>query len=114
MIWHSTDLLNWTPVTAALHENIGTVWAMDLVKHAGRYYLYIPVLQDAGTAIYVIHAGDIRGPWSAPVDLKIPGCIDPGHVVGEDGRRYLFVNGGRRGFLVSLDPATLTFRVGSS
>lgn len=96
VIWHSRDLLNWTPVTAALTQPIGTVWAMDLVKHQGRYYLYIPVLQDAGTGIYVIHADDIRGPWSAPVDLKIPGCIDPGHVVGEDGRRYLFVNGGRR------------------
>ena len=96
VIWHSTDLVNWAPVTAALHENIGTVWAMDLVKHAGRYFLYIPVLQERGTGIYVIHADDIRGPWSAPVDLKIPGCIDPGHVVGEDGRRYLFVNGGRR------------------
>ncbi|MCE4538036.1 family 43 glycosylhydrolase [Pelomonas sp. P7] len=96
VIWHSTDLVNWTPVTAALHENIGTVWAMDLVKHRGRYYLYIPVLRDAGMGIFVIHADDIRGPWSAPVDLNIPGCIDPGHVVGEDGRRYLFVNGGRR------------------
>jgi xylan 1,4-beta-xylosidase len=30
------------------------------------------------------------------VDLHIAGCIDPGHVRGEDGRRYLFVNGGRR------------------
>ncbi|MFG6459481.1 family 43 glycosylhydrolase [Roseateles sp. BYS96W] len=96
VIWHSTDLVNWTPVTAALTQPIGTVWAMDLIKHAGRYYLYIPVLNDAGTGIYVIHADDIRGPWSAPIDLKIPGCIDPGHVVGEDGRRYLFVNGGRR------------------
>lgn len=96
VIWHSQDLVNWTPVTAALHQPIGTVWAMDLIKHQGRYYLYIPVLQDAGTGIYVIHTSDIRGPWSAPIDLKIPGCIDPGHVVGEDGRRYLFVNGGRR------------------
>jgi xylan 1,4-beta-xylosidase len=96
VIWHSQDLLNWTPITAALTQPIGTVWAMDLIKHAGRFYIYIPVLNDAGTGVYVIHADDIRGPWSAPVDLKIPGCIDPGHVVGEDGRRYLFVNGGRR------------------
>ena len=96
VIWHSQDLVNWTPITAALMQPIGTVWAMDLIKHQGRYFIYIPVLQDAGTGIYVIHADDIRGPWSAPVDLKIPGCIDPGHVVGEDGRRYLFVNGGRR------------------
>lgn len=96
VLWHSQDLVNWAPVTAALTQNIGTVWAMDLVKHQGRYYLYVPVLQDAGTAIHVIHADDIRGPWSAPIDLHIHGCIDPGHVVGEDGRRYLFVNGGRR------------------
>ena len=96
VIWHSQDLVNWTPITAALTQPIGTVWAMDLVKHAGRYFIYIPVLQDAGSGIYVIHADNIRGPWSAPIDLKVPGCIDPGHVVGEDGWRYLFVNGGRR------------------
>jgi xylan 1,4-beta-xylosidase len=96
VIWHSQDLVNWVPICAALTQAIGTVWAMDLIKHAGRYFIYIPVLQDAGTALYVIHADDIRGPWSAPIDLKIPGCIDPGHAVGEDGRRYLFVNGGRR------------------
>ena len=96
VIWHSRDLVNWVPITAALTEPVGTVWAMDLVKHDGRYFLYIPVLRDEGTGILVVHASDIRGPWSAPVDLKIPGCIDPGHVVGEDGHRYLFVNGGRR------------------
>ena len=44
----------------------------------------------------VIHADAIRGPWSDPIDLKIPGHIDPGHVVGEDGKRYLFLNGGKR------------------
>lgn len=96
IIWHSRDLLSWTPICAALSQPIGTVWAMDLIKHAGRFYIYIPVLQQAGTALYVIHADDIRGPWSAPIDLKLAGCIDPGHAVGEDGRRYLFVNGGRR------------------
>jgi xylan 1,4-beta-xylosidase len=96
VIWHSRDLVNWTPITAALTRPIGTVWAMDLVKHNGRYYLYIPVLRDEGTTIFVTHAADIRGPWSEPVDLKLPGCIDPGHAVGEDGKRHLFVNGIRR------------------
>ena len=38
----------------------------------------------------------MRGPWSEPIDLGIRGAIDPGHVVGEDGRRYLFVSGVRR------------------
>lgn len=96
VIWHSKDLVNWTPICAALTKPIGDVWAMDLVKHGGRYYLYIPALGDDGSAIYVIHADDIRGPWSEPTDLNLPGCIDPGHAVGEGGERYLFVNGIRR------------------
>jgi xylan 1,4-beta-xylosidase len=96
VIWHSTDLVNWTPIGAALTEYIGSVWAMDLVKHDGRYYIYIPAVGSNSMAIYVIYADDIRGPWSQPKDLGIPGAIDPGHVVGEDGKRYLFVNGVRR------------------
>ncbi|MGW8392615.1 family 43 glycosylhydrolase [Pseudoduganella sp. HUAS MS19] len=92
VIWHSRDLVNWAPLGAALTKPIGNVWAMDLAKHQGRYFLYIP----AGDSIYVIHADNIRGPWSDPVDLRLPGCIDPGHAVGEDGKRYLFFNGVRR------------------
>ena len=45
VIWHSRDLVNWAPIGAALRRNIGTVWALDLVKHGGRYFIYIPVLQ---------------------------------------------------------------------
>lgn len=33
VIWHSTDLVNWAPLGAALQKNIGTVWALDLCKH---------------------------------------------------------------------------------
>jgi xylan 1,4-beta-xylosidase len=96
VLWHSRDLVNWTPIGPALTKPLGTVWAMDLVKHAGRYYLYIPANPGDRQSIFVIHADDIRGPWSDPVDLKIDGCIDPGHAVGEDGKRYLFFNGVRR------------------
>ncbi len=96
VIWHSKDLVNWTPIGPALKKPIGSVWAMDLVKHEGRYYIYVPALGSGGIRIFVIHAGDIRGPWSDPVDLHIDGAIDPGHAVGEDGKRYLFVNGVRK------------------
>jgi xylan 1,4-beta-xylosidase len=97
VIWHSTDLVNWAPVGPALKKPLGTIWALDLCKHDGRYYIYIPAAPDGKPwSIYAIWADRIEGPWSDPVDLKIEGCIDPGHVVGEDGKRYLFVNGIRR------------------
>jgi beta-xylosidase len=92
VIWHSRDLINWRPIGPALHRNVGSVWAPDLVKHNNRYYIYFPgiALQRSN---YVVWADDIRGPWSDPIDLKI-GRIDPGHAVGPDGRRYLFLSAG--------------------
>src|SRR6185503_5926841 len=96
VIWKSPDLVNWTPVTAALKTNIGSVWAPELVKHDGRYFLYIPARFPDVRSIYVIHADRIEGPWSEPIDLKLPRHIDPGHAVGEDGKRYLFLSGGDR------------------
>lgn len=32
-IWHSKDLISWTPVTSALTKYVGSVWAPDLVKY---------------------------------------------------------------------------------
>jgi xylan 1,4-beta-xylosidase len=99
-IWHSRDLVNWTPLTAALKKYIGNVWALDIAKHDGRYFIYIPALDPTDTErslkTWVIHAESMAGPWSDPIDMRIDGHIDPGHAVGEDGRRYLFFNGGTR------------------
>jgi xylan 1,4-beta-xylosidase len=97
VIWRSTDLVNWTPVGPALTRHLGTIWAVDLCKHNDRYFIYIPAAPDGKPwSIYAIWADDIAGPWSDPIDLHIPDCIDPGHIVGEDGKRYLFVNGIRK------------------
>lgn len=96
IIWHSRDLVSWTPVGPAVTKPLGSIWAMDLVKHNGRFYIYIPASPRGQQSIFVIYADDIRGPWSDPIDLQISACIDPGHAVGEDGKRYLFFNGGRR------------------
>lgn len=101
VIWHSRDLVNWRPVTAALRRPIGSVWAPELVKHDGRFYCYIPARTPTKKSIYVIHAPHIEGPWSDPIDLGLPDHIDPGHAVGPDGRRWLFLSGGDR---VPLNP----------
>jgi xylan 1,4-beta-xylosidase len=95
VIWHSRDLVNWRPMNAALTRNIGSVWAPELCKHNNRYYIYIPVKASPNT-IHVIWADKIEGPWSDPIDLKLPNHIDPGHAVGEDGSRWLFLSGGDR------------------
>jgi xylan 1,4-beta-xylosidase len=92
VIWHSRDLINWQPIGPTLFKNVGAVWAPDLVKHKGRYYIYFPGISP-NRSNYVIWADNIRGPWSAPIDLKLT-RIDPGHAVGPDGRRYLFLSAG--------------------
>ena len=97
-VWHSRDLVNWQPLGHAITKNVGSIWAPDIVKHEGRYYIYFPARQ-GGTegstrSNFVVWADDIRGPWSEPIDIGLPGHIDPGHAVGEDGKRYLFLSAG--------------------
>lgn len=90
VVWHSRDLVNWTPLSSALNETCGEVWAPELVEHEGRYFIYFPL----DGRLFVVHAEHPRGPWSAPIDLKVGG-IDPGHVIGPDGKRYLYFAGGQ-------------------
>jgi len=89
LILRSKDLINWTPVTNALYKYVGSVYAPDLVKYKNKYYIYFP----AGGTNYVVTADSINGKWTDPVDLKI-GNIDPGHIVDENGKRYLFFSSG--------------------
>jgi len=96
LIWHSRDLVNWQPRKPALHTNIGSVWAVSLEKHDGRYFLYIPVKASPHNDIFVITADHIDGPWSEPRSLGLHAHIDPCHAVGEDGSRWLFLSGGDR------------------
>jgi xylan 1,4-beta-xylosidase len=89
VVWHSRDLVNWTPISHALDETHGEVWSPDLVERDGRFYIYFPM----GGHLFVVYADDPRGPWSQPIDLKI-NDIDPGHVFGPDGKRYVYTAGG--------------------
>lgn len=101
LVWASEDLVSWRPIGPALTKVVGSVFAPDIIKHAGRYFIYFPAV-NYGTygpsvprkSIYVVHADKVEGPWSDPVDLGIRN-IDPGHVVAEDGKRYLFLAEGK-------------------
>jgi xylan 1,4-beta-xylosidase len=95
LIWHSTDLIHWERICHALHQYVGSVWAPDLIKYKDMYYIYFP----AGGTNWVVTAKSPEGPWSAPVDLKLSGYIDPGHVIGPNGNRYLYLS---KGYIVQL------------
>jgi xylan 1,4-beta-xylosidase len=90
-LWHSTDLKNWKPIGYALTKYVGEVWAPDFIKHGDTYYIYFPAYPGTN---WVVTAKSPYGPWSEPIDLHVKG-IDPGHIVGTDGKRYLYFNDGK-------------------
>lgn len=89
ILWRSSDLINWSPLAAALHRYQGVVWAPYLCEYQSHFYIYYP----AGGELCVVHADHPEGPWSDPVNLGIH-AIDPAHIA-ENGRRYLYMAGGR-------------------
>src|SRR5262245_36707257 len=56
VIWRSRDLVNWRPIGPALTTPIGSVWACDIAKHDGRYFIYIPPHTPPRRSNYLIHA----------------------------------------------------------
>jgi beta-xylosidase len=95
LVWHSSDLIHWERIGFALHKYVGSVWAPDLIKYGDKFYIYFP----AEKKNWVITASSPEGPWSDPVDLKLQGFIDPGHVVDAEGNRYLYLS---KGYTVKL------------
>ncbi len=93
LIWKSRDFQNWKPVTYALKNFEGSVWAPELVHHKGLFYLYFPGIHQGKSSNWVTTAKSIEGPWSEPKSIGV-GHIDPGHVAGPTGQRYMHLSGG--------------------
>lgn len=94
VVWHSRDLVHWEPISYALKTYLGSIWAPDIKKYRGKYYIYFTVHGTRRTNC-VVTADSPYGPWSDPVDLEI-GDIDPCFVEGGDGKCYLVMSGGNR------------------
>ena len=130
LIWHSRDLVNWRPLTRALRKFNGNAWATDLTFYKGKYYLYTTQVdpargnvgplnssqrsllgvpfKDQGDHAWenvVLWADDPSGPWSDPINIGVYGLFDPGHVVDQDGNRYLHFN---KGMMIRLAPDGLS------
>ena len=104
-VFHSRDLVHWEPISYALKTYLGSIWAPDICKYKDKYYIYFTVATQPRSN-YVVWANNPAGPWSAPIDLHI-GNIDPCHVVGEDGSRWLFMSAGKRVRLTDNGLATI-------
>ncbi len=97
-ILHSTDLVHWELIGAALPDYPGFgpndpvqhgkgVWAPAIRHHDGRFYIYCG---DPDRGIFMVSATDPRGPWTEPVWLvHAKGYIDPSPLWDNDGRAYL-------------------------
>ena len=42
-VFHSTDLVNWEPISYALKTYLGSIWAPDICKYEDKYYIYFTV-----------------------------------------------------------------------
>ena len=87
-VWHSKDLRSWRLISHAVVNQPGSIWAPELIKHDGKFYLYYPAQPEN----FVVTATSPHGPWTEPRIVGV-NSIDPGHVVGPDGKRYLYVAG---------------------
>lgn len=103
-ILHSTDLVNWEIVGAALTDYPGPgwneedlwhtvpqhgngVWAPAIRYHDGEFYIYCG---DPDRGIFMVKTKDPRGTWEPPVwVVKAKGFIDPCPFWDEDGKAYL-------------------------
>lgn len=94
LVWHSRDLRSWKPVSRAVVNQKGTIWAPEIIRHNGRYYIYYPAVDSGSATNWVVTADSPAGPWSPAQPLGV-GHIDPGHVVGDDGKRHIHLSGGR-------------------
>ena len=88
LVWHSTDLVNWEPISRAVQDQDYSIFAPEICKVGDKFYIYYPTSDGKN---YVVMADTPAGPWSEPIRVAASG-IDPGHVYAEDGKQYLYTN----------------------
>ena len=59
LIWHSTDLLHWEPIARAVQGHDYSIYAPDLCKVNGKYYIYYPTSSGEN---FVVTADKMEGP----------------------------------------------------
>ena len=101
-VYHSTDLVNWTLIGHALHDesqvelasiaSSGGVHASTIRYHDGLFYVITTNVIDGETVNFFVTAEDPAGPWSAPYVLDGAPGIDPSLFFDDDGRAWYVGN----------------------
>jgi len=99
-IFHSRDLVNWTPIGHVIdrpeqlkYDGLGVsqgIFAPAISHHNGRFYVVCTHVGAGGN--FFVTATHPEGPWSNPTWLDVPG-IDPSFFFDDDGRAWLVHNG---------------------
>jgi alpha-N-arabinofuranosidase len=99
-IFHSRDLVNWSPIGHVIHrpqqlpyDKLGVsrgIFAPAISHHDGMFYVICTQVDAGGN--FVVTATNPAGPWSDPTWLGFEG-IDPSIFFDDDGRAWVINNG---------------------
>lgn len=97
--YSTTDMQNWTDLGSPMSYKTfswatGDAWAGQCVERNGKFYYYVPVAVNGGTAIGVGVADNPAGPFKDAIGKPLVGPgwgnIDPTVYIDQDGQAYLY------------------------
>lgn len=93
IIRRSANLVEWETVCSVFEECLGDVWAPELVRHNGKFYIYFPTNKNGHIQVFATCSDRIDGDWRTPVPVGAEYLIDPGFI--SDGENcWLYFNDG--------------------
>lgn len=97
--YKTTDMQNWTDLGSPMGYKTfswatGDAWAGQCIERNGKFYYYVPVAVNGGTAIGVGVADKPEGPFKDAIGRPLVGPgfgnIDPTVYIDNDGQAYLY------------------------
>lgn len=98
-LYKTTDMQNWTDLGSPMGYKTfswatGDAWAGQCIERNGKFYYYVPVAVNGGTAIGVGVADKPEGPFKDAIGKPLVGPgygnIDPTVFIDNDGQAYLY------------------------
>lgn len=97
-LYTTSDMVNWTDHGTVLKYSDfswakGDAWAAQCIERDGRFYMYVPVINQENNSPAVGVADSPYGPFYDPLDKPLvqtkTGDIDPTVFIDDDGQAYL-------------------------